>query len=272
MFHPFRDHRRQELVQQPFPDDWSQIIDRNVSCCRCLHPDERKRLEDLIKVFISEKHFEGCAGMAVTDEIKVTVAAQACLLLLNLHHDYYGRLSSIIVRPESFDYEQEERAETGFVTVTNLPVSGLSSSSGAVVLSWPDTIRGAKNSDDGMNVVFHEFAHQLDLLDDAMNGAPVLERASMYREWAQVLGSEYQRLQLEVATGTPSLISAYGATKPAEFFAVVTELFFEKPVELQREHLALYEEFRQYYRQDPAARERESPTQCLPDGGNQAEP
>lgn len=265
MFHPFRDHRRHELVQQPFPEEWSQIIDRNVACCQCLHPDERKRLDDLIKVFISEKHFEGYAGMTVTDEIKVTVAAQACLLLLNLHHDYYERLSSIIMRPESFDHEQEEQGKSGLVTVTNLPVAGLSTSSGAVVLSWPDTVRGARSSgDDGMNVVFHEFAHQLDLLDNDMNGAPVLERASMYREWAQVLGAEYQRLQQEAATGTPSLISAYGAKKPAEFFAVVTELFFEKPAELQREHLALYEEFKQYYRQDPAQRLRECQAQCLP--------
>ncbi len=254
LFHPFRDHRRERLVQQPFPPEWSQIIDRNVFCCRCLHPDERKRLEDLVKVFISEKHFEGCGGLAVTDEIRITIAAQACLLLLNLHEVYFERLVSILVYPQSFDFEQEERGETGFVTVTNLPVSGLSSSTGAVVLSWPDAIRGARNSSDGANVVFHEFAHQLDLLDDAMNGAPALDRASMYRDWAQVLGSEYQRLQREVAAGTPSLISSYGATKPAEFFAVVTELFFEKPAELRRQHPALYDEFRQYYCQDPAAR------------------
>lgn len=257
MLHPFRDHHRKELNEQPFPAGWSRIIGQNVPCCRSLHPDERKRLEDLIKVFIAEKHFEGCGGLAITDEIRVTVAAQACLLLLNLRHDYYERLISILVYPESFDFEQEERGVAGTVSVTNRPVMGLSSSTGAVVLSWPDTVRGAQRPDDGVNVVFHEFAHQLDQLDGAMNGAPVLDSASMYREWAQVLGSEYQRLQEEVETGTPSLIGAYAATKPAEFFAVVTELFFERPIELQQEHPALYEEFRQYYGQDPAARQRE---------------
>jgi hypothetical protein len=257
LFHPFRDHRRKELSQEPFPAAWSQIIDKNVSCCRCLHPEERARLEGLIKVFIAEKHFEGCGGIRVTDEIKVTVAAQACLLLLNLRHDYYERLVSVLMYPESFTFEQEERGEAGLVTLTDQPVVGLSSSTGAVVLSWPDTREGARSPDDGRNVVFHEFAHQLDQLNDAMDGAPVLDSTALYREWAQVLGAEYQRLQGEVALGLPSVISAYGATKPAEFFAVVTELFFEKPAELQQQHPALYEEFRQYYRQDPAARSRE---------------
>ena len=254
LFHPFRDHRRKELALEPFPSAWAQIIDRKVPCCRHLHPDERARLEELVKVFIAEKHFEGCGGLEVTETIKVMIAAQACLLLLNLHHDYYERLVSILVYPESFNFEQEERGEAGLVTVTNLPVAGLSSSTGAVVLSWPDTAQSAQSPVDGRNVVFHEFAHQLDQLNDAMDGAPALYSASMYREWAQVLGAEYQRLKGEVATGLPSLISAYGATKPAEFFAVVTELFFEKPRELQHEHPALYEEFKQYYCQDPAAR------------------
>jgi MtfA peptidase len=258
MLHPFRDHHRKELGQQPFPPAWAQIIARNVPYCQHLHPDERKRLENLIKVIIREKHFEGCAGMVITDEIKVTIAAQACLLLLNLHHDYYERLVSILVYPQSFDFEQEEQGKAvGTVDVTNMPVMGLSSTTGAVVLSWPDTVRGAQNPDDGINVVFHEFAHQLDQLDGAMNGAPLLDRAGLYRDWAQVLGTEYQRLQVETETGATTLIRAYGATKPAEFFAVVTELFFEKPIELQREHPLLYEEFRQYYHQDPAARLQE---------------
>ena len=257
--HPFRDHRRQELAAQPFPPEWVQIIDRNVPYGRHLHPEERRHLEDLIKVFIAEKHFEGCGGLEITDEVKVTIAAQACLLLLNLHHNYFERLKSIVVYPESFGFTQEEPGPTsGTVEMRSFHAAGLSSTLGAVVLSWPDTMRGGQNPNDGFNVVLHEFAHQLDQLDGAMNGAPVLEGGAMYRDWAHVLGAEYQRLQAEVETGASSLISAYGATKPAEFFAVVTELFFEKPVDLQREHPELYEEFRQYYRQDPAARLQES--------------
>ncbi len=259
MWRPIRDHQRNQAKKQPFPQAWAEIIKRDVPFCTHLHPDERARLENLIKVFIREKNFEGCGGLEMTDEIKVTIAAQACLLLLNLHHDYFQRLVSILVYPDGFNLEQEERGlASGTVSRTKMPVMGISSSTGVIALSWPDTVKGARNPSDGSNVVFHEFAHQLDQLDGAMDGAPVLEDRSMYREWAQVLGSEFNQLQQDLDAGKRSLISAYGATKPAEFFAVVTELFFEKPVHLQKEHPRLYDEFSQYYHQDPAARISES--------------
>jgi len=257
VLHPWRDWRRKGIGERAFPGAWSRIIERNVGWCRGLDSAERGHLEDLIQVFVAEKRFEGCGGLAITDEIRVTVAAQACLLLLNLQHDYYERLASILVYPEGFAFQKEERdaAGAGTVTLTDLPVVGLSSSAGAVVLSWPDTVQGGRRPDDGVNVVFHEFAHQLDQLDGAMDGAPRLAKGAMYRDWARVLGEAYRGLQEAVAEARPTLISAYGATKPAEFFAVVTELFFERPADLRREHPALYEEFRLYFRQDPAARE-----------------
>ena len=258
LFHPLRDHRRKALAEEPFPSAWAAIIDRNVPYCRSLSPDERARLEGLVSVFIAEKHFEGCRGLKITDEIKVTVAAQACLLLLNLRHDFYERLESILVYPDGFVYESEEHGPDNIVAVAEVPVMGLSSSGGAVALSWPDTLDAARSPGDGKNVVFHEFAHQLDQLDDAMDGAPALSTPAQYREWARVLGAEYERLQSETARGAPSLIGPYAATKPAEFFAVVTELFFEQPQALQQQHPCLYEEFRAYYRQDPAARSGES--------------
>ena len=259
MFHPFRVRRRREIERQLFPHAWETVMDRNVPYCRSLDPAERRRLKDMIKVFVAEKNFEGCGGLAITDEIRVTIAAQACLLLLNLRHDYYERLSSILVYPESFEFEQAEPGPGGMASVVTRPVLGLSSPMGAVVLSWPDALRGGQGVADGVNVVLHEFAHQLDQLDDVMDGAPPLDSTAMYHDWARVLGREYQRLRDEVKAGAPSLISAYGATLPAEFFAVVTELFFEKPVDLRREHPDLYDEFRQYYRQDPAARISEPP-------------
>lgn len=256
MLHPLRDRRRRELERQPFPREWAEAVDRNVPYGRGLDPDERRRLENLIKVFVAEKNFEGCGGLAMTDEIRVTIAAQACLLLLNLRHDYYERLSSILVYPESFEFEQTEPGPGGMASVTARPVLGLSSTMGAVVLSWPDSLRGGQGHADGTNVVLHEFAHQLDRLDDAMDGAPPLDTAAMYRDWARVLGREFKRLQEEVESGAPAMISDYGATRPAEFFAVVTELFFERPLDLRREHPDLYNEFRQYYHQDPAGRIR----------------
>ncbi|MFO7936579.1 MAG: zinc-dependent peptidase [Kiritimatiellia bacterium] len=253
IFHLFRDHHRKVLNEEPFFPEWTAVINRNVPFFKKLHADERKRLENLIKVFIDEKHFEGCGGFEVTDEVKVTIAAQACLLLLNLEHNYYDELISILIYPAGFNHTgMTINASSGFITEEEMPVSGLSSSGGVVVLSWPDTIGGSKNTEDGHNVVFHEFAHQLDLLSGKVNGAPVLSSISEYRDWCRVLTREYKKLRQGVSHHRPSVIRAYGASAPAEFFAVVTEIFFEKPHQLKEDHPELYEEFKEYYRQDPA--------------------
>ena len=254
VFHPFRNRRRKKIVAEPFPSKWAKIIDANVPYCRMLKAPERQRLWDLVKVFVAEKNFEGCDGLVVTEEMKLIIAAQACLLLINLRHDYYEKLVSILVYPAGFTFEREDWSPAGLVSVERIPVAGLSTNIGSIALSWPDTAGGAQRCDDGVNVVLHEFAHQLDVLNSAMDGAPVLNSRAMYGEWAEVLGAEFERLRGEVAQGIPSIISAYGATKPAEFFAVVTELFFERPRELQQQHPALYDEFKKYYGQDPAAR------------------
>jgi Mlc titration factor MtfA (ptsG expression regulator) len=263
LVHFFRERRRRALAEQPFPAAWAEIVDRNVAYVRRLHPDERKHLEVLIQIFIAEKNFEGCNGVVVTDEMRVTIAAQACLLLLNLPMASYDRLSSILIYPDAFSYAEEIHDDAGLVTLDDEPVNGLASNEGAIALSWPDALAGAQQCGDGENVILHEFAHQLDELDDAVDGAPALESRTQYRDWARVLSAEYARLQRDVEHGVPGLIDSYAATHPAEFFAVVTELFFERPQELKREYPALYDEVKQYYRQDPAARtENEEVTDC----------
>ncbi len=254
VLHFFRERRRKAVAQQPFPAAWTAIVARNVPYVRKLHPDERKRLESLIQIFIAEKNFEGCDGLVVTDEMRVTIAAQACLLLLNLPMASYDRLSSILIYPDAFSYAEEIHDEAGLVTLEDEPVNGLASDEGAIALSWPDALAGAQQCGDGENVILHEFAHQLDELDDAMDGAPALQNRMQYRAWARVLSAEYERLQREVTQGISGLIDPYAATHPAEFFAVVTELFFERPHELKSEHPALYDEMQQYYCQDPAGR------------------
>ena len=254
LFHPIRDARRKRLTKAPFPSAWVEIIDRNVPYCQKLSAQERLSLWKLVAVFINEKHFEGCVGQVITQEIKLTVAAQACLLLLNLEHNFYEKLRTILVYPAGFEFNKESYASNGIVSEEMLPVAGVSYSLGVVALSWSDTTHGARRADDGTNVTLHEFAHQLDLLDNAMNGAPILSERSMYPDWARVLGAEFEALCKAVAEGLPTVINPYGATNPAEFFAVVTELFFEKPIDLKTAHPALYEEFRQYYGQDPATR------------------
>ncbi|MDA3926067.1 MAG: zinc-dependent peptidase [Kiritimatiellae bacterium] len=254
IFHPFRDRRRKALDLMPFPKEWFSIIDKNVPFFKELDAAEREHLEDLIKVFINEKNFEGCGGLEITDEIKVTVAAQACLLLLNLENNYYDQLVSILVYPSGINHKGMSRNNNGLITEEEVPVSGLSSSGGVIVLSWTDTIGGSKNTEDGNNVVFHEFAHQLDLLSGAVNGAPVLSSISEYRDWGRILTKEYKKLQTDVSKHRKSVIRPYGATAPAEFFAVVTEIFFEKPHQLKEDHPELYEEFKAYYHQNPAER------------------
>jgi len=161
---------------------------------------------------------------------------------------------SILVYPSGFNFKQKERSAIGIISESDLPVAGLSFSKGVIVLSWPDTISGSLNPGDGINVVFHEFAHQLDQLDGVMNGAPLLSNAALYSEWSKILSTEYEQLREDVAHNRNSVIRPYGATRPAEFFAVVTEIFFEQPVQLKQDHPELYEEFKSYYRQDPAAR------------------
>jgi Mlc titration factor MtfA (ptsG expression regulator) len=248
--------RRSRLRQQPFPPEWSQILERNFPLYAKLPPEDQKELRGDIQVFLAEKYFEGCGGLVITDEIRVTIAAQACLLLLHRENDDYPRLDSILVYPSAYVARAVERLPGGVVHEGLSARLGEAWSSGAVVLSWDDVRRGAADIHDGHNVVLHEFAHQLDQEDGSAQGLPVLERSSMYVAWARVLGAAFTELREEIARGHATLLDAYGATNPAEFFAVATECFFEKPQALKRRHPELYTELEEFYRQDPAAYNR----------------
>ncbi len=199
--------------------------------------------------------------MTITDEVRVTIAAQACMLLLHRDTDYYPGLTSILVYPASYVAHTKRMGPDGVVTEgpqTRLGESwnGLTSqfSGGPVVLSWRDVVAGAADIHDGHNVVFHEFAHQLDAEAGGLDGAPALDRRSKYVAWARVLGNEYADLVSELRQGHPTWLNAYGATNPAEFFAVLTECFFEQPHKLKRQHPALYGQLADFYRQDPEPR------------------
>ena len=240
-------------MQEPFPDDWLEIIKRNVLFYHCLSPENRRKLLGLVRVFLAEKRFEGCGGLEITDEIRLTIAAQACILLLNLDADFYPKLRSILVYPNAFVAPAVSRHPEGTVSEGPQARLGESWSQGNVVLSWGDVLRGTLNLGDGRNVVIHEFAHQLDSESGACNGAPLLPRPSMYGEWSRVFGREYQTLVDSAEHGNVTVIDKYGATSPAEFFAVVTECFFENPLELESSHLELYEQLKTYYGQDPAS-------------------
>ncbi|HZT42536.1 MAG TPA: M90 family metallopeptidase [Chthonomonadaceae bacterium] len=256
MFAWFRDHKRRELLSQPFPKEWAGILEKNMSHYALLSEEERKRLHDDLRILIAEKFWEGCSGLVLTDEIKVTIAGQAALLLLGLlKHDYYANTQSILVYPAGFRIPERVVGPAGVVEETRRDVLGLAwNQTLPVILSWSDALSGGLNATDGHNVVLHEFAHKLDLKDGAPDGVLELEDDPQYETWAEVMSAEYQELVQLSEHRHASLLSSYGAINAAEFFAVATEAFFEKSVRMHEEHARLYGVLRGFYHQDPAAR------------------
>jgi MtfA peptidase len=254
MFGFLKRRRREQLRSEPFPDEWDAILRRNVPLYDRLDDADRAELQGHVRVFLAEKHFEGCGGLELTDEIRLTIAAQACLLLLHRETDIYRRLVTILVYPSAYVARSVQSLGGGLVLEGEQGRLGEAwgSGSGVVVLSWDDVRTGASDARDGHNVVLHEFAHQLDQEDGAADGAPILEHRSRYVTWARVLGAEYEELRRASSAGKRSVLDDYGATEPAEFFAVATECFFEKPAQMKRKHPALYDELKDYYHQDPA--------------------
>jgi Mlc titration factor MtfA (ptsG expression regulator) len=244
--------RRQRLREEPFSPEWLAILKRNVAYYHMLPPDDQRDLQGLIQIFVAEKCFEGCGGLTITDEIRLSIAAQACILLLHRDTDFYPMLQSILVYPTAYLSPAAHYQADGVVVEGTQARLGESWARGVVVLSWDDVKRGAGDVHDGHNVVFHEFAHQLDYESGAAEGAPALPRRSQYIAWARVLAHEYGLLVRDIACHRQTLLDRYGATNPAEFFAVATECFFEKPLELKIRHPGLYEQLQLFYRQDPA--------------------
>ena len=253
MFGFFKNRRRAALRAQQFPETWRAHVERNVPYAIALSREEHAELLGHIQVFLAEKRFEGCGGLVITDEIRVTIAAQACILLLHRDTDYYPGLSSILVYPSTYLVPGGQTAG-GLVSDDAQPRLGESWSRGAVVLAWDSVLSGAADIHDGHNVVLHEFAHQLDQENGDGPGVPRLPQRSMYVAWARVLGQAYAELVHAMQHHHRAFIDGYGATNPAEFFAVVTENFFEKPQQLRAKQPALYEQLRAFYRQDPASR------------------
>ena len=253
MFNLFKQLRRKRLRSQPFPPAWLDIIKKNVPIFNRLPQADQRELQGHIQVFLAEKYLEGCGGLELTEEIKVTIAAQACLLLLHRETDYYPRLITILVYPHAYVAKSVEPIGGGVVQEGETARLGEAWKEGVVVLSWDDVRQGASDLHNGHNVVLHEFAHQLDQQDGSADGTPILEHRSQYVTWARVLGDEYEQLRRDIEQGRTDVLDEYGATNPAEFFAVATECFFEKPIPLRRKHPQLYEELKAYYRQDPAS-------------------
>ncbi len=248
----FKKGRRAALREEPLTETQHAIIRKNVPFVAKLDAVDQKELEGLVQIFLAEKSFEGCGGLELTEEMKVTVATQACLLLLHRETDMYPGVEAILIYPSAYR-APTKRDGGGFVVEGTQARLGESWTRGVVVLAWDHVKSGAMNMTDGHNLVLHEFAHQLDGEDGSMDGAPDLEERSRYRSWAHVLGDEFSELSERLQEGRKSDIDSYGATNPAEFFAVVTEMFFEKPRMMMDRHPDLYEELAKFYKQDPLA-------------------
>lgn len=243
--------RLKRAIDAPFPEEWARLLENNIQVYRRLPMPLREQLRRLIKQFLHQKHFAGAGGLEMTDEIRVTIAAEACMLILNRPSGVYPKLRYIIVYPSAFIVEHEEMDEAGVVDMEPRDLLGESWHNGKVILAWDSVLHGGRNFVDGQNVVLHEFAHQLDSEDGAGDGAPLLGGGSSYRSWAGVLSEEFEELQEDSRRGRRSLMDHYGATDPAEFFAVATETFFEKPRQMAKYHTELFEVLKGYYRIDP---------------------
>jgi Mlc titration factor MtfA (ptsG expression regulator)/RimJ/RimL family protein N-acetyltransferase len=240
-----QDAFRRELLAEPFSEEWKTWLSANMAHYRMLGDAERARLHDDTRVLIAEKTWEGCDGLKVTELMKLTVAAQAALLLLGLDHDYFSRVLSVVLFPTAFELPAESWEERGSFAL------GRAVNYGTVFLSWETVLAEAREPSIGHNLVIHEFAHQLDFLDGYTNGVPVLRSRDQTRRWQRVMHGTFQRLRRDLQMGRKTLLGSYAATNPTEFFSVASEKFFCLPAQLQESHPELFEVLAEYYQVAP---------------------
>ncbi|MBS1118991.1 MAG: hypothetical protein H6Q90_1219 [Deltaproteobacteria bacterium] len=254
MFEWLTERRRSKLLERPFPRHWNGFLAQHVAMWGRLGEDVQQRLRELTQVFMSEKHWEGCGGLELTDEIEVTIAAQACMLLLGREHALYEDVESILVYPATVVSPARRRGlfDPGGVAVdeAGTPIHGEAHLGGPVILAWDDVLAGGR-SGAVRNVVFHEFAHKIDMLDGTVDGTPPLADRAARRAWAEVCSQAVRELRQRVEAGKRHFLDDYGATNEAEFFAVATEAYFLQPEELARSEPELHAQLAGFYRFEP---------------------
>lgn len=244
--------RREELEAQPLSLRERVVLEKALPWYRDLPEVFRARLEGKMRVFLAEKHFEPCGDLdEVTEEMRLVIASLACLLIVNRPGDHYAGLHSVLIYPSAFRVPVHDDVADGVEVVDQEARIGESWGRGTVVLAWDSVLRGGVNYEDGLNVVLHEFAHQLDQANGPSDGAPILERGSDYRAWSRVFRAAYGDHVEKSESGKRTVLDAYGAENPAEFFAVATETFFEKPRQLLETYPELHAELVKFYGLDP---------------------
>jgi Mlc titration factor MtfA (ptsG expression regulator) len=243
--------KRMELREKPAPHGWAEAAFPHAPLLRRLPAADLEELYGHIQVFLSEKQFEGCAGFQMTDTVRLTIAAQACLLLLHRDTDYFPATETIMVYPDEFQVEVAEADDEWLVTEYTEDRSGESWDYGPIVLSWRDVLESARPDADGYNVVIHEFSHQLDLENGEVDGVPKLPDAAAYAKWKEIFTPAYDAHCKAVDRGRRTELDEYGADSPHEFFSVVVEAFFEMPETLHRLYPDVYNLLADYFCQDP---------------------
>ncbi len=242
--------RRARVAARPFPPAWREVLRRRMPLYARLPPDLQLRLRRTVQVLLAEKPFIGCDGLEVDDEMRVLVAAHAALLVLQRGAGAYEGVTQVLLYPAPFVVQRTQPGGAGLVHESAQVLSGEAWSHGTVVVSWPDVCAGAAAPDDGENVALHEFAHALDHAEGAANGAPWLPGGrARRRRWAAVLAQAFAHEQALAAA--ERITSDYALSAPAEFFAVLTERYFERPRELAAAHPAVFAELRQLFGVDP---------------------
>ncbi len=255
MFSWWKNLKRKRLLEKPFPTQWNDHLESNLPYYSLLPEKDQKHLKDLVQIFVAEKDWHGGEGLDIDDEIKVTIAAHACLLILKIPHDYYNNVISIFVYPSTVLTPKPAMNFFGGPlepVLGPVPILGAAHYNGPLILVWDSIKREVRHPEKGHNVIFHEFAHKLDMMDGYADGTPLLKGQKKYKEWAEVCTKEFENLRDDVEKNRDSFFDPYGATNEAEFFAVITEYFFTKPKRMKEHHPRLYGLFVDFYQQDPA--------------------
>jgi hypothetical protein len=249
-------YRRKKIIAKPFPHPWLNILQRDVAWYQKLNQTDRAELRRHIQIFLAEKPFEGCRGLVVMDYMRLIIAANACILLLHRKTDYYPHLPSILIYPAAFIVERKNLLPGGIIAQTRQVLLGESWHHGSVVLSWAQIRYDNRHPSDGKNVIFHEFAHQIDSSFAREDNSTILKNTKTFNRWAKSLGDNYRKHRKNVTQGQKTTLDRYAATNPAEFFAVATEVFFESPKKLKNASNDLYQRLAEFYCQNPADDER----------------
>ena len=253
IFNWLKRRRRERILKREMPSRWLDDLQRNFDVFLRLPQHHRSKLIDTLRIIVAEQTFEGCDGLVITDEIKVTISAQAALLLLGTDDYFFETVSSILVFPDAIEREVT-RFDSGHPVHGSIQVNaGEAYPTGQIALSWPDVLMGGQRAD-GHNVVIHEFAHHLDGLDGEMGGFIPFTNSDDAKRWEEVSQREFEALIQARDSRSPSVLDTlnyYGATNRAEFFAVASETFYENPTSLHQFHAELFDLLYRFYRVDP---------------------